>query len=76
MNVEPIGCAGIAIRTLGYQRRAAVDRHQRQHRIIRVGGFESRPLVSVDYKDDPRSAIIDGLSTMVIDGTSVKILAW
>jgi len=39
-------------------------------------GFESRPLVSVDYKDDPRSAIIDGLSTMVVDGTSVKILAW
>ena len=39
-------------------------------------GYEARPLVSVDYKDDPRSAIIDALSTMVVDGTSVKILAW
>ena len=39
-------------------------------------GFEERPLVSVDYKDDSRSAIIDGLSTMVVNGTSVKILAW
>jgi glyceraldehyde 3-phosphate dehydrogenase len=39
-------------------------------------GYEARPLVSVDFKDDPRSAIIDALSTMVIDGTSVKILAW
>lgn len=39
-------------------------------------GYEERPLVSVDYKDDTRSAIIDALSTMVIDGTSVKILAW
>ena len=39
-------------------------------------GYESRPLVSVDYKDDPRSAIVDGLSTMVIDGTQVKVLAW
>ncbi len=39
-------------------------------------GYEQRPLVSVDYKDDTRSAIIDGLSTMVVDGTSVKILAW
>jgi glyceraldehyde 3-phosphate dehydrogenase len=39
-------------------------------------GYEERPLVSVDYKDDPRSAIIDALSTMVVDGTSVKILAW
>jgi glyceraldehyde 3-phosphate dehydrogenase len=39
-------------------------------------GYEERPLVSVDYKDDPRSGIVDALSTMVIDGTSVKILAW
>jgi glyceraldehyde 3-phosphate dehydrogenase len=39
-------------------------------------GYEERPLVSVDYKDDPRSAIVDALSTMVIDGTCVKILAW
>jgi glyceraldehyde 3-phosphate dehydrogenase len=39
-------------------------------------GFEERPLVSVDFKDDPRSAIIDAPSTMVTDGTQVKILAW
>ena len=38
--------------------------------------YEERPLVSVDFKDDPHSAIIDALSTMVIDGTCVKILAW
>ena len=39
-------------------------------------GYEERPLVSVDYKGDPRSAIIDALSTMVVDGTLVKIYAW
>ncbi|MBX3742073.1 MAG: ArsJ-associated glyceraldehyde-3-phosphate dehydrogenase [Akkermansiaceae bacterium] len=39
-------------------------------------GYEARPLVSVDYKDDPRSSIIDALSTMVTNGTQVKILAW
>lgn len=39
-------------------------------------GYEELPLVSVDFKDDTRSAIIDALSTSVIDGTSVKILAW
>jgi glyceraldehyde 3-phosphate dehydrogenase len=39
-------------------------------------GYEERPLVSVDYKDDPRSSIIDALSTMVVNGTQVKILAW
>ena len=39
-------------------------------------GFEDRPLVSVDFKDDTRSSIVDGPSTMVIDGTQVKVLAW
>jgi glyceraldehyde 3-phosphate dehydrogenase len=39
-------------------------------------GYEERPLVSIDYKDDSRSAIVDAPSTMVTDGTQVKILAW
>jgi glyceraldehyde 3-phosphate dehydrogenase len=39
-------------------------------------GYEERPLVSVDFKGDPRSAIVDAPSTMVVDGTCVKILAW
>jgi glyceraldehyde 3-phosphate dehydrogenase len=38
--------------------------------------YEPRPLVSVDFVNDPHSAIVDALSTMVIDGTQVKILAW
>ncbi len=41
-----------------------------------VLGYETRPLVSADYTNDPRSAIIDAPSTMVINGTQVKILAW
>jgi glyceraldehyde 3-phosphate dehydrogenase len=39
-------------------------------------GYEERPLVSVDYKDDPRSAIVDAPFTMVVDDTCVKVLAW
>jgi len=39
-------------------------------------GFEERPLVSVDYVNDPRSAIVDALSTLVVNGTQVKIYAW
>lgn len=39
-------------------------------------GYETRPLVSVDFKDDPRSSIIDALSTMVVGGTCLKVLAW
>ena len=39
-------------------------------------GFESRPLVSVDYLGDTRSSVIDGPSTLVVDGTHLKLLAW
>lgn len=39
-------------------------------------GFETRALVSSDYLNDPRSSIIDAQSTMVINGTQVKIYAW
>lgn len=39
-------------------------------------GYEPRPLVSTDYTNDPRSSIIDAASTMVINGTQVKIYAW
>ncbi|WP_104203509.1 ArsJ-associated glyceraldehyde-3-phosphate dehydrogenase [Billgrantia saliphila] len=39
-------------------------------------GFEERPLVSIDYRSDPRSSIVDALSTMVVAGTQVKLYAW
>ncbi|MGY8821335.1 MAG: ArsJ-associated glyceraldehyde-3-phosphate dehydrogenase [Pseudomonadales bacterium] len=39
-------------------------------------GYEERPLVSIDYRTDPRSSIIDALSTMVVNGTQVKLYAW
>lgn len=41
-----------------------------------IMGYEERPLVSIDYKTDPRSSIIDALSTMVVNDTMVKIYAW
>jgi glyceraldehyde 3-phosphate dehydrogenase len=39
-------------------------------------GYESRPLVSVDYVNDSRSSIVDALSTMVIGGSQLKVYAW
>ena len=39
-------------------------------------GYSDEPLVSCDYRGDPRSSIIDGISTLVIGGKLVKILAW
>ncbi len=39
-------------------------------------GYETRPLVSCDYTNDARSSIVDAPSTMVVNGTQVKIYAW
>ena len=39
-------------------------------------GYEDRPLVSADFTNDPRSGIVDGPSTMVVDGRMLKVLVW
>lgn len=39
-------------------------------------GYEERPLVSIDYRTDPRSSIIDAPSTMIVNGTQVKLYVW
>lgn len=41
-----------------------------------VLGFSDQPLVSVDYNGDPRSSIVDGLSTMKVGDHLIKIIAW
>ncbi|MBW4530263.1 MAG: ArsJ-associated glyceraldehyde-3-phosphate dehydrogenase [Aphanothece saxicola GSE-SYN-MK-01-06B] len=44
--------------------------------LLGILGYEERPLVSVDYVNDSRSSIVDALSTMVINGTQLKVYAW
>jgi glyceraldehyde 3-phosphate dehydrogenase len=39
-------------------------------------GYSELPLVSKDYNGDPRSSIVDALSTMVVEGTLVKVISW
>jgi glyceraldehyde 3-phosphate dehydrogenase len=51
-------------------------KHAANNALKGILGYEERPLVSIDYRTDPRSSIIDALSTMVINGTQVKIYAW
>jgi glyceraldehyde 3-phosphate dehydrogenase len=51
-------------------------KHASETTLKDILGYEERPLVSVDYVNDPRSAVIDALSTRVINGTQVKLLAW
>jgi glyceraldehyde 3-phosphate dehydrogenase len=47
-----------------------------ENELKNILGYEERPLVSNDYCGDPRSSIVDALSTMVINKTQVKIYAW
>ncbi len=39
-------------------------------------GYTEEPLVSIDFKEDPRSSIIDALSTMVLEDNMVKVVSW
>jgi glyceraldehyde 3-phosphate dehydrogenase len=54
----------------------ALFKHASDHELKNILGYEERPLVSIDYKTDPRSVIIDALSTMVINQTQVKLYTW
>lgn len=51
-------------------------KHAADNELKNILGYEERPLVSIDYKTDPRSGIIDALSTMVVNGTQVKLYVW
>lgn len=54
----------------------ALLKHAAEHELAGILGYEERPLVSVDYKTDPRSSIVDALSTMVVNGTQLKLYVW
>lgn len=47
-----------------------------ENELAGILGFEARPLVSIDYKGDQRSTIVDALSTMVVNNRMVKVYAW
>ncbi len=47
-----------------------------ENELKNILGYEELPLVSNDYCGDPRSSIVDALSTMVTNKTQVKIYAW
>ena len=51
-------------------------KHASENELKGILGYEERPLISVDYTNNPLSSIIDAPSTMVTNGTQVKVLAW
>jgi glyceraldehyde 3-phosphate dehydrogenase len=44
--------------------------------LLDILGYEEQPLVSVDYRTDPRSSVVDALSTMVVNDTQLKMYLW
>lgn len=54
----------------------ALLREAAEGELAGILGYEARPLVSIDYRSDPRSSIVDALSTLVVNGTQVKLYAW
>lgn len=76
LNASLTDCVFEVDRTTTVEEVNALLKEASEGELKDILGYEERPLVSIDYKDDARSSIIDAPSTMVIDDTQVKILAW
>jgi glyceraldehyde 3-phosphate dehydrogenase len=78
----PLANASLTDCVFELQRPTTVDevnqllQHAADNELSGILGYEARPLVSIDYKTDPRSCIIDALSTMVINQTQLKLYVW
>lgn len=78
----PLANASITDCVFEVERKTSVEevnqllKHASENELRDILGFEERPLVSIDYKTDPRSSIIDAPSTMVVNGTQVKLYLW
>ena len=67
---------------LNFQRNATVEevnaafKKASETEMKGILGFSEEPLVSIDFRGDERSSIIDAMSTMVIEGNMVKVVSW
>ncbi|MFT5447113.1 MAG: glyceraldehyde 3-phosphate dehydrogenase [Gammaproteobacteria bacterium] len=76
LNASLIDCVFQVSRDTNVEEINALFESAAQGELKGILGYETRPLVSVDYVNDPRSCIIDAPSTMVVDRRMVKIYAW
>ena len=78
----PLANASLTDMVFELEREVTVDevnaalREAAEGELAGILGYEERPLVSIDYRTDPRSSIIDALSTMVVNATQLKLYAW
>ena len=76
LNASLTDCVFTMSRTVTVEEINGLFRDAADGELEGILGFEMRPLVSADYTNDTRSGIVDGPSTMVIDGSMVKVLVW
>lgn len=76
LNASITDCVFEMERATSVQEVNAAFRAAAEGPLAGILGYEERPLVSADYTNDTRSAIIDAPSTMVVNGTQVKVYAW
>ena len=76
LNASLTDCVFEMDRTTGADEVNAMFEDAADGELEGILGLERRPLVSADYRGDPRSSIVDALSTRVINGSQVKVYAW
>jgi glyceraldehyde 3-phosphate dehydrogenase len=76
LNASLTDCVFEMVRTTSVAEVNDLFRRWAGGRLAGILGFEARPLVSADFRGDPRSAVIDGPATMVVGGSQVKVFAW
>lgn len=76
LNASLTDCVFEMARETSVEEVNGLFKHAAEGALAGILGYEERPLVSVDYLNDPRSSIVDAPSTMVINGTQVKVYAW
>ncbi len=76
LNASLTDCVFELQRTTSAEEVNALFKHAAAGPLAGILGYEERPLVSADYAGDTRSAIVDAPSTLVTDGTLLKVYAW
>ncbi len=76
LNASITDCVFEVSRATGVEEVNALFKAAAEGPLAGILGYETRPLVSADYTNDTRSSIVDAPSTMVINGTQVKVYAW
>ncbi len=76
INVSVVDLSFVAARTTSKEEIDAVMKEASEGAFKGIVGFNSKPLVSVDFNHDPRSSVYDSTLTQVMGGTLVKVCSW